>query len=254
MAKKLKTVESEEKKALKADEMEKKESKHESEMEKCEDESEKKEADEDHADEEKDKALILDMIKKHMGDAGEMDEESSAAAMEACEAYKEMGYSEDEAMKCAAHAMKLAKHMAAKRESEESVKVGNDGSIHTEDEAVSVDKSGSIHTESERLIKAEAKIAMLERELNTRKLGDALDKKLRESGLGRAETDKLRDLIGAPKSVEHIEHTIKVFKEAFGVARGESKSLAGVFVLGNEKEAAPAKREGKFSFADCLKK
>lgn len=210
----------------------------------------KKEADEDHADEEQDKKLILDMIKKHMGSEEEMESEQEAAAIEACEAYKEMGYSEDEAMKCAAHAMKLAKHMAAKREAAEAVKTDTSGSIHTEDEAVSVAKDGSIHTESERIIKAEAKIALLERELKKRELGDLLDKKLRESGLGRAETDKVRALIGVPKSVEQIEHTLKVFKEAFGL-RSESK-LKGLFVTGTEKEAAPAKREGKFSFGDCV--
>jgi hypothetical protein len=251
MKKKVKALESEmEKKPLKAEEAEEKK-----EAKQAEDEAkqaEESDGEEDHEDEEQDKALILDMIKKHMGDDGEMEMEAEEAAMEACEAYKEMGYSEEEACEAAGKAMRLAKHMAKKREAEEAVSTDKSGDIHTEgEEAVKTDKSGHIHTESERLIKAEAKIALLERELSGRKLGDLLDKKLRESGLGRAETDKIRSLIGTPKSAEQIEHTIKVFTEAFGAARGESK-LSGLFVIGTEKEATPAKREGKFSFADCV--
>lgn len=200
---------------------------------------EKKEAGEEHDDAEQDKKLILDMIKKHMSDdAADMEGEQESAAMEACEAYKAMGYSEDEAMKNAAAAMRLAKHMAAKREAGEPAKAEAVEAVET--------------VESEKLIKAEAKIAMLERELAKRTLEETLDKKLRESGLGRAETDKIRALIGTPKSVEHVEHTIKVFKEAFGAVRSEPKSLKGVFVLGSEKESAPAKAEGKFSFSDCV--
>lgn len=70
--------------------------------------------DTDHADAEQDKALIAQMIKKHLGDDSD-NEEVSQKCNEAIEAYKEMGYGKKEAVEAAMHSMKLAKHMAAKQ-------------------------------------------------------------------------------------------------------------------------------------------
>jgi hypothetical protein len=193
--------------------------------------------DEEHSDEEQDKKLILDMIKKHMGDEGEMEMEAEEAAMGAYEAYKEMGESEDEAMKCAAKAMKLAKHMAAKSQCAES----EEEEKKEAEEALPMKKK-------EREIKLEARIALLERELKKRELKETLDSKLKESGLGRAETDKLRKLIGEPKSEADIVKTITIFKEAFS-ARGES-SEKGSFFINPVKTVAVAKKS-KVSFSDC---
>lgn len=212
------------------------------------------EAPEDHADEEQDKKLILDMIKKHMGEAGEgMEAEGEEAAHQAYQAYKEMGKSHEEAMKCSAEAMKLAKHMQAKQS--EAEKCETDEAAHPAGPAESEKKEseGEEKAKESEIVRLTAKVAMLERELKKRELVDVLDKKLRESGLGRSETDKLRSLIGEPKSEGEIENTIKIFKEAFTLRGGESKA-ASIFVASVEKQAVVEKSTGKVNFGECLKK
>lgn len=204
----------------------------------------------DHEDEEQDKALIMDMIKKHMGEASEgMEAESEAAAHEAYEAYKEMGYSEEEACEAAGHAMKLAKHMSAKQTEGEEKQAESEEEDKEEEKKES--EGEAKHAEAS-VVKLTARIAFLERELKIRSLAETLDSKLKESGLGRAETDKIRSLIGKPRSEAHIVETIKIFKEAFG-ARGESKRLENLFVM-TEKASGGVEKKTGFSFSDCLKK
>jgi hypothetical protein len=216
-------------------------------------EEEKPAAGEDHADAEQDKALILDMIKKHMGEACEgMEAEGEKAAHQAYEAYREMGKDHEEALKCAAEAMKLAKHMAAKVEAEKKAEAeGEAKQVEAEEETEKEEET----KHSESVVKLTAKIAFLERELKKRELADLLDKKLAESKLGRAETDKLRALIGTPKSEAEITKTIETFKEAFTMGKGGSespKSFASLFVTSTEKTEA-ANGKAKVSFADCVK-
>ena len=120
---------------------------------------------------------------------------------------------------------------------------------HVEDESEDEAK----HSES--TVKLTARIAFLERELKKRELVEALDKKLAESKLGRAETDKIRALIGTPKSEAEITKTIATFKEAFEMGRGGSESakpFASLFVTGTEKAEAPSGK-AKVSFSDCVK-
>ena len=217
-------------------------------------EEEKPEGEEDHEDVEQDKALILDMIKKHMGEASEgMEAEGEEAAHQAYEAYKEMGKGHEEAMKCAAEAMKLAKHMSAKQT--EAEKRETDEAAHPAGPAESEKKEseGEEKAKESDVVRLTAKVAMLERELKKRELVEFLDKKLRESGLGRAETDKLRSLIGEPKSEGDVENTIKIFKEAFTLRGGESKA-ASIFVTSVEKQAPVEKSTVKVNFGECLKK
>jgi len=244
MPKKMKHAEDEAKKQSEA-EMKQEEAKQEAMPPKAEaEDGEEKPEGEDHADEEQDKALILDMIKKHMGEACEgMEQEGEKAAHEAYEAYKEMGKDHEEALKCAAEAMKLAKHMAAKQE-ESEVKAAE-----AEDE-----KEAEEVKHSESVVRLTGNIAMLERKLKGYELAATLDKKLAESKLGRAETDKIRTLIGAPKSETHIVETIKVFKEAFSMAGGSESakpSFASLFITGSEKQEETPK--AKISFSECLK-
>lgn len=211
-------------------------------------EQEKPEGEEDHADEEQDRQLILDMIKKHMGEACEgIEGEGEKAAHEAYLAHREMGKTHEEAVKHAAEAMKLAKHMAAKIEAKQAEAEGEaESEVESEGEAK--------HAES--MVKLTARIAFLERELKKRELAEFLDKKLAESKLGRAETDKLRKLIGTPKSEAEILKTIGTFKEAFDMGRGGSESakpsFASLFVTGTEK-AETTNGKAKVSFVDCVK-
>lgn len=241
MAKKLKETEDKEKKlpveAIETDEEKKVE--------------EKKENDsEDHEDIEKDKELILDMIRKHMGDDEELDETAKEAALEAYEAYKEIGETEEEAMKCAAKAMKLAKHMAEKEaakadDSEEEKPVDAKEADDSEEEEKKEGKKESA------IIRLSGRVAFLERELKKRELADFLDRKLKESGLGRAETDKIRKIIGDAKSETEITKTIRIFKEAFE-SRSESAKGSDFFVTMTEKASAPKKEKAKVSFDDCI--
>jgi len=199
---------------------------------------------EDHEDIEKDKALILDMIKKHMGkDAEGMEVEAEEAACEAYQAHREMGKKHEEAGIHAAEAMKLAKHMAMKQAEVAEA----EGEEKEEEEKVE-------EAVKESAVKLTARIAFLERKLKGYELSIALDKKLQESKLGRAETDKLRALIGEPKSEAHIADTIKVFKEAFSMAGGSESmkpSFASLFITGAEKQEETPK--AKVSFSDCVK-
>jgi hypothetical protein len=208
----------------------------------------------EHADVEQDKALILDMIKKYMAGEGgeeiELDEAASSAAHEAYEAYKEMGKSHDEAMKCAADAMALAKHVAGKKEKPEA------------EEAVEADAKESDEEVEEKEVKEsdvaklQGRIAFLERQLKEKELAETLDKKLQESGLGRRETDVLRKLIGKPKSEAAIVEKIDTFKEGFGLGggRGESAAKKNPFIVNTEKTGEKSKSASRVDFSLGLKK
>lgn len=194
-----------------------------------------------------DAKLLLDLIKKYMGDDSEgMDEAADAAAKEAYEAYCEMGLGKDEAMKAAAQAMKLAKHMAAKEMAKETEEKPDEQLEEKPEEEVKESKAD--------IVKLTARISFLERELAKREMAEFLDEKLAESKLGRAETDKIRDLIGEPKNKTEIEKTIKVFKEAFGMAGGESKPSKKVSIFVTETEKQSAGTKPKVNFSDCILK
>jgi len=158
-----------------------------------------------------------------------------------------MGKSHEEAMKCAAEAMKLAKHMAAKQEAA----CGE----AEEKEAEAEEAEEAKHAES-AIVKMTARIAFLERELKKHELAKTLDSKLAESKLGRAETDKIRALIGEPKSEGEIVKTIKIFKEAFDMTKGSESpksKFASLFVTSSEK-MVESKEKAKVSFADLVQK
>jgi hypothetical protein len=208
----------------------------------------------EHADVEQDKALILDMIKKYMAGEGgeeiELDEAAASAAHEAYEAYKEMGKGHDEAMKCAADAMALAKHVAGKKEKPEA------------EEAVEADAKEADEEVEEKEVKEsdvaklQGRIAFLERQLKEKELAETLDKKLQESGLGRRETDVLRKLIGKPKSEAAIMEKIDTFKEGFGLGggRGESAAKKNPFIVNTEKTGEKSKSASRVDFSLGLKK
>jgi hypothetical protein len=232
----------------------------------------------EHDDAEQDKALILQMIKKYMSGeedpsaepAEKKEDESHQSEDEACmkayEGYKEMGYAHDECMKQAAHAMKLAKHLSSKqteaKESEKKEDEAKHESEKKEDESKheSEKKEDEAKHESEDEAKKEsmaklvARNAFLEKEFKKIELEKVLDTKLRESKLGRAETDKIRALIGEPKNEAEITKTIKIFTEALGVSVGSESKQKNIFVTSVEKTNNYTSGEKKvFSFSDCKK-
>lgn len=245
----------EEKKMMKKEE-EKKESMvaaDEAEMPEAKKEAVDPEMDPEHSDVAKDKELILSMIKKYMGKEEEMGEGEMEAAHEAYEAYCEMGEEKEEAMKCAAKAMKLAKHMAGKKmKAGEAEKCEDEAkeeeAKHSEVVPMSPKADPEKYEGKESEVKMAARIAFLEGELKKHDLASVLDKKLKESGLARAATDKIRECIGTPKSEAHIIETIKIFKEAFAVRGGESVAKdASFFVTTERKEIGAIDTKVDFS-------
>ena len=221
-----------------------------------EDEAQDAPAADDHADEEQDKKLILDMIKKHMGDDGEdMGEEEEEAAHKACEAYKEMGYESEDAAKATAHAMKLAKHMAAKKESEDEAKHESEDEAKHESEDEAKHESEDEAKKEAASMKLEARIAMLETELKKRDMAVYLDKKLSESKLPRNVTDKIR--AKKLRNEKEVDEAVKIYVEAFkeaGLSLGsESKTKSSFFVTLTEKTVSAPSKGTKISFGDMLK-
>lgn len=180
----------------------------------------------------KDKNLISDMLKKHGALEAAMDEGSMQMASDMLQAYKEMGYEDGEAMKCAAHSFKLAKHMqgkgpapAAPAESaddkkdpsqlEATSKVDDKGLEITEGSA-SVDDKGLEYKEaSKQLITLKGEMAKL-KEQNAKLLCEKhLDHVLKESGLPSKATKDFREAIKTPKSTEQIDADFKIFLAAY---------------------------------------
>jgi len=197
--------------------------------------------DEPHDDADQDKQMIMDMLTKHGALAEAMDEGALKMAGDMLQSYKEMGYSEDEAMKCAAHSMKLAKHMQAKQsagdanppvddnqkamaqnEDEGSAKIGPKGEEYTENEgSAKVGPKGEEYTESAKktIFKLQANIAKLTESLKKFECEKHLDTVLKNSGLERALTKRFRETIGTPKSVEQIDRDLKFYIAAIKEAQ-----------------------------------
>ena len=208
----------------------------------------------EHADEQQDKKLILDMIKKHMGEDGkDMGEEEEEASHKACEAYKEMGESEEEACQSAAKAMKLAKHMAAKKAEAEKKESEDEAKHESEDEAKH--ESEDEAKKEAAAMKLEARIAMLETELKKRDMAVYLDKKLAESKLPRSITDKIR--AKKLRNEKEVDEAVKIYVDAFkeaGLSLGsESQSKQSFFVTSTEKTMSVPSKDKKISFTDMLK-
>lgn len=206
----------------------------------------------DHADIDQDKALIADMIKKYMGDNEEMEGEEMEKAHEAYQCYKEMGMENEKAAEATANAIKLAKAMQAKQaeKAEAEVKQAESETEKKEDEA----KEGEDETKKESaIVKLTARIAFLEREIKKVDLAKFLDKKLAESKLGRAETDKLRKLIGEPKSEAEITKTIDLFVEGYKASGSESKKVSSPFIESVTKTVSKGTSSKKLDLSDAFK-
>lgn len=226
-------------------------------------------ADAGHADVAQDKALIKKMLDEYVGKGeGEEDhpEEMYQAAHEAFGAAKGDGMNEEEAMKCAGHAMRMAKILNAKKakeaecgESEAEAQESESESDKKESEAKEAETK-----ESAKKIKAlEAKVTKLEGEnaglkdkLGTLELADAIDAMLRESKLPMAATKKFRESIKDLKTKSEVEARFKAFREGYELSRGgEANSDFGLSVQ-PEKGATLVESESDGNtigdFGDCV--
>lgn len=228
-----------------------------------------------HDDEQKDIELIKKMIAQYLGSG---DEEPGAEEMEmAMEAYghnKEMGMAEDESLKQAAYAVKLAKHMSKKKEGfppkkdakpvdgdkseappkkdevEESKECGDEMKKESE---VKESEENKEKKESNKVVELTGKLSLLESQIKAFQIRDHLDKVCRESGLGMSATKKFRDLedIKSAKSESEIDKLFKVFKEA--ATHGGEADEKYNFVIQAEKISHSSSGKKSLSFEDCVK-
>lgn len=239
---------------LEAKEMEKKHEAEEKKMKQAEEaEEKKKEAEEAeegeeaapaaHGDEEQDKALIMDMLKKHglVDGEGEESEKAYKAAKHYQKAYKAAGYEAEEAahraceaMKCSAEAHKM--HQAEESEAEES-----EAKKKESEEAEEKKK------ESANLLKLKGENAQLKERLAALETEKYLDKKLQESKLPMSVTKKFRESLKAVKSKKEVDEKFDLFMEGYKAVGGEAVGLSA-FVMVEKSEAVV---EG-ISLDDCI--
>jgi len=220
---------------------------------------------EKHDDEQQDVALIKKMIAEYLGDDEAESEEVMKMCKEAYEAYTEMGYEADEALKAAGHAMKLAKHMASKEtkesDDEKPAAAADKKSApdaekkeaapeKSEEKKETDEKKEESHKESDVVIKMSAELSALKEKLQGFELREHMEKTLRESGLSRKATTDFKESLkesGGVKSANDFDSKFKFFVETRKRLLG-SETLD--FVISNEKreEAKPIS-----SFADCVR-
>lgn len=248
---------------------------------KMENETEKKEAapeekpevaggGEEHPDKAQDIELIKTQLRKYLGD--EEPEESMEMAMEAFESYKEMGYQEDEALKCAAHAMKLAKHLAGKAPKEEAPEEKPEGeekpapkqAPEKEEEACEGEceckkeakeeeakkESKEEETKESDSVKLAGRVAFLEAQVKMYEMKEHLDKVCRESKLPMEITKKFKTRCEKAKTTKEIDDKFELFKEGLNARGGEADDMGFVFVAPEKKPATANKKS--FNFGDCI--
>lgn len=212
-------------------------------------EAEKKNEEHDDADE--DKKLVKSMIKKHLGDDSDGSDEEEAMYKAAMESYKEMGYESEAACDAAGHAMKLAKHEAAKSKEAGGAAPGTDSPAGGGDSGSPAGKKESEkvaenHKESEReRVKLQGRIASLEEKLTARDVEDHIEATLANSGLPRQVTKTFRESVKGSRTVSDVDGKFKLFMEAYRAAGGE----AGV---PNLEKTGGSDSGSVTGFGDCL--
>ena len=257
------------------DEAKAKQAKHaedEAKMKHSEDEAKQNEAEDEvagdpaHADEEQDIELIKKMIAEYLGEEemGEAETETyHELAKEAYESYKEMGYSEDEAKQAAGHALKLAKHMAAKQgdqkqeeacEDEAKQNESEDEVKQTESKEEESETKESLKTRitklEEKLLEARGALAAMKLTLNKSEVEKYVETKLKESKRPVAITKAFRESAGKIVSKSDFDTKWAVFCE------GIKNSRAAVDFGALFTEKAPVKEDGStagktLDFSNC---
>jgi hypothetical protein len=221
-----------------------------------------------HADEEQDKKLISDMLKKYVGGDDEPTDEECQAMHQALSHAKEMGMEGEEAEKCAGYSMKMAKHVASKTEKPEADDAEETEAEETEAEETEAEETEAEETEAEETEAEEteaeecddkgdkkpapfakkeaayiAKIEKLEKSLKESGLEKHIEKVIKESGLPAKAVTKFRECLGKPENEKEVSDKLKLFKEAFTVSFDD-----GLFVNPEKSDVV----EGGFSLADCV--
>ena len=202
-----------------------------------------KEADPAHPDAAQDKALIIDMIKKHLGDGADASPEESSAMEATHKELCEMGYSEEEASKMAAAFHKLGKKKKEAEAKAHEEKAHKEGEVPG-DEKLPIEAK----KESAKIVELQGRLAFLESKLKAVDMEKYIDKKLAETKLPRAATDKLRESLKDVKTEKQFDQMLAIFLNGYN-AKPETETLFGFMT---EKNTATA-TDAELSFADCLK-
>lgn len=202
-------------------------------------------ADAGHDDAAKDKELIMSMMKKHMGDAAaEPTEEECGVVKEAYEGYKEMGHKDDEAMEKAVSAMKLAKHMASKKEAAPK------DDPKDEPAKESMDEGDEAHKEAN--IKLRAENAALKESIRKVELKDHIEKVCKESKLPNKVTTAFREGVETAKSKDEVDKAWKLFEKAFKASGAHAEGDDALAYLSITPEKTTPAEGGELDFSDCI--
>lgn len=199
-----------------------------------------------------DKALIAQMIKKHLGDKSEeMGESEQAEVHENFEAYQAEGMEEEEAMKCALKHHQIEKKKKEKKETaahEEGADQPPPGKT-AESEGAGDDVPPPPKKKESETIKLAGRVAFLESELKKEKLEKHVSRKLSECGLPRKATKLFTEKAGSFRDEKDFDAKFALFNEAYGAERDESLT----FVPLTEKSSTGDDNNDLQSFADCVK-
>lgn len=199
---------------------------------------------------------LKDMVAQIVGENPADQEQGLKLAQEAYEGYKEMGMSEEEAIKASENSMKLAKHMGGKKKegpdavaaaraqkagtagdpAAAAAKAADDKTEETKEAGESVaasvpainDKGGQKVTVSEsdkKAIELAAENAKIKEENRKLKIDSHLDTILRESKLPTHATKAFRSLMDGAKTKEEIDKKFTTFKEAFKSEKTETDEI-----------------------------
>lgn len=190
-------------------------------------------------------------------------EEEAKLATEAYECYKEMGHSEEEAMEKAGSALKLAKHMQAKKEKAavESKEAGEDKMEADQMESEDGEKKEEAKESEQKKESAQAQIvrqagqiAKLESELKKFKMAEALDTMCAKSGLGMAESKRFKALeaVKNARNEKELATLLDVFKESFNIRGGEASDVYG-FITTEKTTLSESKKTSKeIDLSSCV--
>lgn len=202
-------------------------------------------------DADQDQELILQMLKKYLGD-GFTDEQKEAASS-ALKTAKASGMDDDEAMKCAGYHMKMSVAQAKGKNPQgvQNPPVAQQEAVE-ESEQEESDKKPPVKESGKKavsdVVKLHGRIAALEAELGKRNLDEHIEKAMKESKLPMNVTKKFRECVKDVKTAKEFDEKFSLFKEGFG-QRGEAGSE---FVVEAEKTTGAEGEAGEgLDFSDC---
>lgn len=172
-----------------------------------------------HDDADQDKALMSDMIKKHMGDDEEVTEADAASIGEMKQAYESLGHEGEEAVKmaCAHHKVEKMKQTKKEAEAKEAAEMESEKAEETQ-EGAGVEAKESAKATSDidkKLLETAGRLAAVETELRKANLEKHMDKKLEESRLPRSATKSFLEKAKSFRDEKDFNEKLAIFVEGY---------------------------------------